>query len=97
MMDHTFITDPPYEMLSVLTVYDVALGMVLPLVVDEKGPIAYAIGSIIENIAHWGRKAIVLRVDGSQPSRRWQRPSARHGLNRQWPRSSPGTRPNRWA
>ncbi len=64
MMNYTFIADPPLEMLTVLTVYDVELGMVLPAVVDEKGPIQYAIRSVIENLAYWGRKAIGLRVDG---------------------------------
>jgi hypothetical protein len=64
MMDYTFITDMPRDMLTVLTVYDVDLGMVLPVVVDEKGPIQYAIRSVCENLGHWGRKDIILRVDG---------------------------------
>lgn len=63
MMDYTFVTDPPYEMLTFLVVYDIELGMVLPLVVDEKGPIECAIRSVVETLSYWGRKAIVLRVD----------------------------------
>ena len=64
MMDYTFVTDPPFEALTVLDVYDQELGMVLALVVDEKGPIDYAIRSVIEYLRHWGRNDIVLRVDG---------------------------------
>ncbi len=44
--------------------YDCDLGMVLPLSVEEIGPIEYAIKSVVENVDYWGRKAIVLRVDG---------------------------------
>ena len=50
MMDYTFVTDPPYETLTVLDAYDVELGLILPVVVDEKGPIQYAIQSVIEYI-----------------------------------------------
>ena len=64
MMDYTFVTDPPFDTLTLLDVYDQELGTVLPLVVDEKGPIEYAIKSIVEYLRYWGRKAIVLRVDG---------------------------------
>ena len=35
-------------MMTILNVCDQELGMVLPLVVDEKGPIEYAIRSVIE-------------------------------------------------
>ncbi|CAK0841766.1 unnamed protein product [Prorocentrum cordatum] len=64
MMDYTFVTDPPFDMMTILTVYDQELGMVLALVVDEKGPIEYAIRSVTEYLGYWGRKAIILRVDG---------------------------------
>ena len=50
MMDCTFVVDPPYDMMTMLDVYDVELGMVLPLVVDDKGPIQYAVRSVTENI-----------------------------------------------
>ena len=64
MIDYTFVTDPPCETLTALDVYDVELGLILPVVVDDKGPIEYAIHSVIEYIGFWGRKDIVLRVDG---------------------------------
>ena len=64
MMDYTFVTDPPFDMLTILDVYDIDMGMILPLVADEKGPIEYVIKSVCENISWWGRIHIVLRVDG---------------------------------
>ena len=52
MMDYTFITDRTFGMLTILMVYDRDLGMVLPLSVEEKGPIEYAVKSVVENIEH---------------------------------------------
>ena len=63
-MDYTFVTDPPFDMLTILDVYDMELGMLLPLVADEKGPMEYVIKSVCESIAWWGRRGIVLRSDG---------------------------------
>ncbi|CAK0835832.1 unnamed protein product [Prorocentrum cordatum] len=64
MMEHTFVTDLPSDMVATLTVYHQELGMVLALVVGEKGPIQCALRKVIEYLGHWGRKATVSRVDG---------------------------------
>ena len=83
-MDYTFVTDPSLDMLTVLNIYDVELGMMNPTVVGEEGPIQYSIRSACEHLTYWGRKAIILRVDG-EPAIKALRPSALPGRR---PRSS---------
>ncbi|CAK0906981.1 unnamed protein product [Prorocentrum cordatum] len=58
MMDYTFVTDPPSDMMTISNACDQELGMALPLV-HGKGPVEIAM-----HLGHWSRKVIILRVDG---------------------------------
>ena len=69
-MDYTFFSSVflglarPDDLYTILNVLHIGMGITLPISVREKGPIEYAIKSIVDNVADWGVKDVVLRTDG---------------------------------
>ena len=60
---------PGGEMLTILGMLDVALGMMAAISVEEKGPATYVVSAVVEHMRAWGRKKVILHIDGEPAMR----------------------------
>ena len=65
MADYCFMHDAPgKELFTILDMLDIALGMMAAISVEEKGPATHVMPAVVEHLRAWGRKKVVLRIDG---------------------------------
>ena len=70
MADYCFVQNAPCkEFFKILDMLDIALGMIAAIRVEERGPATYVVSAVVERLRAWGRKKVVLRIDGEPATR----------------------------
>ena len=65
IMAYCFVQDAPgKERFTILDMLDIALGMMAAISAEEKEPATYEVSAVVEHLRSWGRKKVILRIDG---------------------------------